>query len=164
MGQCKHRRHCWRNSLPLAQIELRSRYSCSGSGSVSLLQNFHFGEKIPGLAPADYRANYPGVDVLLGGVQAESLNTDWPVLARCACQRSERATLKPTEPPRKPHWIVRTHYRMRAASFAYACLFLSVFMSGRGYPVWFWALAGAQFLVAEFFVLAFQAVDAVNSL
>lgn len=47
----------------------------------------------------------------------------------------------------KPHWIVPTHYRMRAASFAYAFLFCALHLWDGAYSIGFWAFSVLQFLV-----------------
>lgn len=47
----------------------------------------------------------------------------------------------------KPHWIVPTHYRMRAGSFAYAFLFCALHLREGDYSIWFWAFSVVQFLV-----------------
>lgn len=54
-------------------------------------------------------------------------------------------TRSPTATP--PHWIVTTHYRMRAASFAYAFLFCALHLREGDYSLWFWAFSVVQFLI-----------------
>jgi diguanylate cyclase len=52
-----------------------------------------------------------------------------------------------SSPDIKPHWIVPTHYRMRATSFAYAFLFCALHLWEGAYSLWFWAFSVLQFLV-----------------
>lgn len=47
----------------------------------------------------------------------------------------------------KPHWIVSTHYRMRAGSFAYAFLVCALYLWEGAYSNGFWAFSVLQFLV-----------------
>lgn len=47
----------------------------------------------------------------------------------------------------KPHWIVTTHYRMRAMSFAYAFLFCALFLWDGAYATGFWVFSVLQFLL-----------------
>ena len=49
-------------------------------------------------------------------------------------------------PSTKPHWIVSTHHRMRAGSFAYAFLFCGLYLQGGTCPAWAWGLLALQFL------------------
>jgi diguanylate cyclase len=51
----------------------------------------------------------------------------------------------PSQP--KPHWIVPTYHRMRAASFLYAFLFCALYASDSPRPPALWALLVLQFLV-----------------
>lgn len=53
----------------------------------------------------------------------------------------------PSSPAPKPHWIVPTHYRMRAVSFAYAFLFCALFLWDGAYALGYWAFSAVQFLV-----------------
>lgn len=52
----------------------------------------------------------------------------------------------PTSKPR-PHWIVTTHYKMRAASFAMVMAFLGSHLQAVGVPDWVWAVAVLHLLV-----------------
>lgn len=46
--------------------------------------------------------------------------------------------------PGPPHWIVRTYFRVRALSYAYASLFIGLFVWQQAYPAWAWWLLGLQ--------------------
>lgn len=48
---------------------------------------------------------------------------------------------------RRPHWLVQTHYRMRAASFAMTFAFIGGHMAGRDYSLVAWGLLALQFIV-----------------
>lgn len=47
----------------------------------------------------------------------------------------------------KPHWIVPTHYRVRAVSFAYAFLFCALHLWDGAYSFGYWAFSALQFLL-----------------
>lgn len=49
--------------------------------------------------------------------------------------------------PPAPHWIVQTHYRMRAASLAMCFAVIGMHVAGKGYSPWFWGLLALQFLI-----------------
>lgn len=48
---------------------------------------------------------------------------------------------------KRAHWIVRTHYRMRAASFAMCFAFIGGHIAGKDYPFLAWGLLALQFLI-----------------
>ena len=52
-------------------------------------------------------------------------------------------------PPSKPrpHWIVTTHYKMRAASFAMVMAFLGSHLQAVNAPDWVWAVAVVHMLL-----------------
>lgn len=52
----------------------------------------------------------------------------------------------PATSPR-PHWIVSTHYKMRAASFAMVMAFLGSHLQALNAPAWVWAVAVLHLLV-----------------
>jgi len=65
-------------------------------------------------------------------------------------------------PRRHPHWIVDTHHRMRAASFANAFAFCGLQLWALGWPAWAWVLLALQFLVYPH-LLYWRALNAADT-